>query len=190
MIPEVRLLSMWEPWSTLVGLGAKKIETRNFSTPYRGLVAIHSTRNFEGDGMDCSMQPTFIAALYPTYGPCQIADWRTVLAASLPFSRVHAVGVLADCMRSEDIFRAYPTLDSGGERAFGNYSPYRYGWVFSAVFRLKAPIFMRGCQGMRPLEPVAATKVIAQIEEQGDLQPLMQALADGPNFVKENKRGV
>src|SRR5260370_42620635 len=30
-----------QPWATLIALGAKRIETRSWSTPYRGPLAIH-----------------------------------------------------------------------------------------------------------------------------------------------------
>lgn len=39
---EIPVLSLWQPWATLVALGVKSIETRSWSTKYRGPIAIHA----------------------------------------------------------------------------------------------------------------------------------------------------
>lgn len=39
MIPA---LSLWQPWASLIALGVKTIETRSWSTQYRGPLAIHA----------------------------------------------------------------------------------------------------------------------------------------------------
>lgn len=49
-LPEVRrsqmqAISLWQPWASLVAVGAKWIETRSWPTPYRGRLAIHATAN-------------------------------------------------------------------------------------------------------------------------------------------------
>lgn len=36
-------LTLHQPWATLMAIGAKSIETRSWSTPYRGLLAIHAS---------------------------------------------------------------------------------------------------------------------------------------------------
>jgi pimeloyl-ACP methyl ester carboxylesterase len=38
----VKALSLRQPWATLVAIRAKKIETRSWSTAYRGMLAIHA----------------------------------------------------------------------------------------------------------------------------------------------------
>lgn len=38
----IPVLSLWQPWATLVALGVKTIETRSWSTHYRGPLAIHA----------------------------------------------------------------------------------------------------------------------------------------------------
>jgi hypothetical protein len=40
----VKALSLWQPWASLVALGVKTIETRSWSTSYRGPLAIHAAR--------------------------------------------------------------------------------------------------------------------------------------------------
>ena len=38
----VKVLTLTQPWATLVAIGAKKIETRSWSASYRGPLAIHA----------------------------------------------------------------------------------------------------------------------------------------------------
>ena len=38
----MKALSLRQPWATLVAIGAKQIETRSWSTAYRGTIAIHA----------------------------------------------------------------------------------------------------------------------------------------------------
>ena len=40
----MKLLSLWEPWATLMAIGAKKIETRSWATSYRGWLAIQASK--------------------------------------------------------------------------------------------------------------------------------------------------
>lgn len=38
----VRALSLWQPWAGFVAVGTKTIETRHWSTKYRGPLLIHA----------------------------------------------------------------------------------------------------------------------------------------------------
>lgn len=44
---EIRCLSLFEPWASLIALGLKRIETRGWATAYRGPLAIHASRSRE-----------------------------------------------------------------------------------------------------------------------------------------------
>lgn len=37
-----KMLTLWQPWASLIAVGEKWIETRSWSTPYRGALAIHA----------------------------------------------------------------------------------------------------------------------------------------------------
>lgn len=39
----MKALSLWQPWASLMAFGEKKIETRCWSTKFRGEMAIHAT---------------------------------------------------------------------------------------------------------------------------------------------------
>lgn len=45
----MKALTLHQPWASLVAVGAKTIETRSWSTSYRGPLAIHAARRPMGD---------------------------------------------------------------------------------------------------------------------------------------------
>lgn len=44
----MKALTLWQPWASLVALGVKTVETRSWSTPYRGPLAIHAAATPDG----------------------------------------------------------------------------------------------------------------------------------------------
>jgi len=38
----MKAITLWQPWASLIACGAKKYETRSWSTSYRGPIAIHA----------------------------------------------------------------------------------------------------------------------------------------------------
>lgn len=52
----MKALTLWQPWASLIAVGAKTIETRSWSTTYRGPLAIHAaatTKGFDTLPGDC-----------------------------------------------------------------------------------------------------------------------------------------
>ncbi len=39
---EMKAITLWQPWATLLACGIKEYETRSWATQYRGLMAIHA----------------------------------------------------------------------------------------------------------------------------------------------------
>lgn len=150
----LKILSMWEPWSTLLGLGAKKIETRGWKTDFRGEVAIHSTKgglSQEELYLQCAQEP-FLTVL-KSASILRSGMSCPQVARAFPRGHIIAVGTLTDCCPTESdicipaIFEEHPELDTEQERAFGNYDPGRYGLVFENVSMLHEPIPFKSRQG-------------------------------------------
>lgn len=63
----IPVLSLWDPWATLVIAGEKKLETRSWSTSYVGDIAIHSCARAVPHGFTvgrwCSLSLDFAAPL-------------------------------------------------------------------------------------------------------------------------------
>lgn len=137
----MKAITLYQPHATLMAIGAKMIETRPKRWNHRGLVAIHS-------GLSKDWFPL-----------CNQEPFRSVLVAAgycdpsmLPLGRVIAVGLLSSCVTTESLSDEKSSLLdcpplSSQERAFGNYAPNRFGYLFAEIRRLDDPIPFRGHQG-------------------------------------------
>ncbi len=60
----MKALSLTQPWASLVAIGAKNIETRSWSTGYRGWLAIHASKAFPGGARALCFEEPFYSALH------------------------------------------------------------------------------------------------------------------------------
>lgn len=125
----LRVLSLTQPWASLMAAGVKRIETRSWATRYRGPLAIHAAKG----------QP-------PAARELELISYPILTAEPHPLPRGAIVAVvrLVDCVRTEDIRR---TLGDA-ELTFGDYSDGRYAWVTDRVSRLTSPIRCGGALGL------------------------------------------
>ncbi len=145
----VRTLSMTDPWGTLVALGAKKIETRSWPTPYRGPLAIHSAKTLPPKAAACCDTSPFCQALEGGGYRWQPERGHNLWGLSL--GHIVAVVWLDEVQRITPAFQV-----AEPERSFGLFSPGRYAWMFSQVYRLPAPIPTRGALGVWEWHPPAS----------------------------------
>src|SRR5574343_1234835 len=59
----MKAITLHQPWATLVAIGAKRIETRSWSTNYRGPIAIHAAKGFPKDAQALCYTEPFRTAL-------------------------------------------------------------------------------------------------------------------------------
>jgi hypothetical protein len=137
----MKLLSIRQPWASLVALGYKSYETRDWSTSYRGPVIIHASGNFP------SAERAFAIAI----------GWEP---STLPLGCALAVGVLTDCLTTDDAIRVV----SMQERALGNYGPRRYAFRIDHVVALDEPIEMRGQLSLRDADPADLRAVLRRLQ--------------------------
>ncbi len=135
----MRALTLTQPWSTLVALGEKRIETRSWSTNYRGPLAIHAAKGFPRWARQLCADPAFIEALKSEPLPMGVIVCTCRLVDCLP---MEATGCLPG------VFEDYPELDTRQEREFGDYSPGRWAWILEDVKRLPEPVPAKGKQGL------------------------------------------
>ncbi|TAK81739.1 MAG: ASCH domain-containing protein [Betaproteobacteria bacterium] len=134
-----RGLSLTQPWATLMASGAKRIETRSWRTNYRGWIAIHAAKGFPSNCKTLCLTEPFASALLSA-GVEDLND--------LPLGRVIAVTCITDCRPTES-FRNI------SERAFGDYTSGRYGFVCGYPLKLREPIPMKGALGIwRLVRPI------------------------------------
>jgi len=144
----VRTLSMTDPWGTLVALGAKRIETRSWPTPHSGPLAIHVAKSLPTWAEACCSEPPFRQALeaggYRWQPDTGHNPW------GLPLGHIVAVVWLDEVQRITSAFQV-----SEPERSFGLFTPGRFAWHFSQVYRLTTPIPARGSLGVWEWQPPA-----------------------------------
>jgi len=129
----VKALSLTQPWATLIAIGAKRIETRSWSTGYRGPLAIHASQGFPGWAKDvCREEP--LRRMLLAAGIAGVCD--------LPRGAVIATCRLGGCLPTK-IFSP-----SGQEREFGDYGPGRFAWMLDSIVALPTPIPAKGALGL------------------------------------------
>jgi hypothetical protein len=138
----MKALSLIQPWATLVAVGAKRYETRSWSTSYRGPIAIHASKWLDAGGKIISKDVADYLAL------CHQEPFRSALTQNgidrvrdLPSGAVVAIARLVDVVHADTV-----VIDDL-EREFGNFAPGRYAWKFADV-RAIAPIPHRGFPGL------------------------------------------
>lgn len=137
----MKALTLHQPWASLVAIGAKRIETRSWSTSYRGLLAIHAAKLWNDQlWRIASTGPIGIALLEARNGPDLLP-----LGMIVARCRLHAVARIQEDYPMDDDVAAAMTPR---ERAFGDFTPGRFAWLLADVEALPQPIPARGRQGL------------------------------------------
>jgi hypothetical protein len=159
----MKALTLWQPWATLVAIGAKSIETRSWSTRHRGPLAIHAAKRFPPGAQSLAMEREFRTVLLEAgYGDPE----------TLPRGAVVAVAQLVDVRTTDEVrgvLQATPR-----ETIYGDFSRGRWAWVLRDVVRLPQPIQAYGGRGLwtwpvpvdaaRFLEEANSSYVIGRLE--------------------------
>ena len=134
--PRVLALSVLQPWASLLAVGAKRIETRSWFTPYRGAVAIHASKRFPMADQLLLKDRRFNSALVNHYA---LNDFGL---PNLPTGAILAVADLVACDSTND------PVD-------------RWMWRFENIRRLEIPIKATGALGLWTPEPRAMERLEA-----------------------------
>jgi hypothetical protein len=156
----VKAITLHQPWASLVAIGAKRIETRSWSTDYRGPLAIHSSVALPKlSRWAMTPSPGFrhdpLRSALGEAGYRMTGDGRGGLAHhDLPLGRVLATCRLVDVVPTDRVvLRTVQGRDFDGqvwitplEAAFGDYMLGRFAWLLADVLQLDEPIPARGAQ--------------------------------------------
>lgn len=129
-------LTLTQPWATLVALGAKRFETRSWSTGYRGPLAIHAAKGLGPVGGKDGLWR--ITGTEP---------FQSALAGAgpLPLGLIVAVVDLVDVLPTEEALARY-VIAGTDEESFGDYSNGRFAWKLTNVRPVRVPY--RGALGL------------------------------------------
>ncbi len=147
-------LSLTQPWASLVARGVKRVETRSWSTHYRGPLAIYAAKSFPPD---CQAFAERCAILGLT--PC-----------ALPLGAIVAIATLAGCRNTEDVRHQLSPL----EHHLGDYADGRYAWFLTDIHVLESPIAARHVRADGSEQPGGA---LGLWRLPADLQQQLLALA-------------
>lgn len=135
----MKVLSIMQPWASLIVMGAKQIETRSWMTTYRGPLLIHANASPRHAKQLCNFP------LYKKY----FRHWT-----DLPYGYIIGEVTLANSEPVEDIkdllrknanklFGNY-IKDPAMELALGDYKDGRYGWILSDPQQFQTLIETKG----------------------------------------------
>lgn len=151
----MKALTLWQPWASMVALGEKRVETRCWSTKYRGEIAIHSAAALPPAWLGASRnRPEFHREVADVLN-CRI-DHVDAAVRALPRGKVLCI-VRLDSIETTDSVR---DILSQREQIFGNFEDGRYAWFMEMVQRFDPPIAAKGNRMLwnweEPYERIAA----------------------------------
>ncbi len=142
----MKALTLWQPWATAMALGAKHVETRVWSTKYRGEIAIHSAAKLPPKWLGESRhQPEFRDELADVLNCRRDSDDRGGMHLD---SRINALpyGSILCVVKLVAIEETLVVRSSLHEREliFGNYEDGRYAWFTEMLEVFDEPIPAKG----------------------------------------------
>ena len=150
----MRALTLWQPWASLVAIGAKQWETRSWGTSYRGPLLIHAAMR-NPPKID---NPLVFEEMIQALG---VADF-----AELPRGAVLAVVDLTG------IWKLIPPGPTelpicpsclNREMLLGDWANLRHVWRLRGGFRLRVPVHAAGKRGLWRPNAAIVTTIKSQI---------------------------
>lgn len=158
----MKAISLWQPWASLMAAGYKRIETRSWrpASLHRGdIVAIHAAKHWTREERELITGDWLFFQPY-----LRLAEERGLWSLSKPpLGQVVAIARFKEAVPTDLVSSVEwrPLLEERDpdkaarirywleveERAFGNYGPDRWAWVFDAVRPIQ-PIDLAGQQGI------------------------------------------
>jgi len=149
----MKALTIRQPWASLISLGVKTIETRSWSTKYRGPLAIHAGKEWAQLTVGPNVRPWVLAdrgMSYPVLTHYEHDSGRSGCRSRFvdrvaPLGAVVATCTLVDVVQTEN-------ADTDGQRPFGDFTPGRYAWLLDNIVPI-TPVPAKGKQGLWTWEP-------------------------------------
>lgn len=158
----MKALTILQPWASAIALGHKRIETRGWQTSYRGPLLIHAGLNQEHLRRPSEINRD-IAALCP---PGLLFWLGAIIAVCELVGCVKTDGLQLNGLFYVDSDPRFPCEMIDRERALGDYTPGRFGWVLDNVRALPVPIPCRGKQGLWTPPAEVLAQITATLEGQ------------------------
>lgn len=152
----MKAITIRQPWASLIAAGVKTIETRSWSTRYRGPLAIHAGGALYQREI-CEEFAEHLGSKWPilplgaVVATCTLADVVPIMdglgTADGQLPRVANVVAEGRGLRLMRPF-TYPSEDITDQLPFGDFTPGRYAWLLTDVQPIDPPVPVKGRQGM------------------------------------------
>ncbi len=198
------VLTLTEPWATLVVLGEKQWETRGWPTGYRGRLLIQAAKAMPTYAQQACMSEPFDSVLtshgvrLPAERPENLMGLRGQRRFPFHFGSIIGAAELTDSKRSEPTrcsLQNIGTRRALQELAFGDFDGGRWAFHLANPVRFDTPIFVRGALGIWCLdrETMEARSVSLELSPrprdqvlQEASRPVSRPVAHGPLFGDES----
>jgi hypothetical protein len=144
MIQTMKAISLWQPFSGLWVNGDKKIETRGWPTSLRGVIAVHSTQ-FHKLPHEVYMGIWLAMGHTENDYPGSFLYYQERACGSCSFGHVLGEVMIEDCVPIEKLYGS--KWDTPMERAMGDWTPGRFGWITDYHVKYANPVPAKGKQG-------------------------------------------
>lgn len=147
----MKALTLYQPWATLVAIGAKKIETRSWYTAYRGPLAIHAGKNTKfilGKHSMLSEEPFYSTLMDDAVWHLGMLPLGCVVAECnlVHVKEMSELQVFPAC--KSHVYKGREWLLTDQERAFGHYAVGRFMWLLDDIQILPQPVPAKGSMGL------------------------------------------
>lgn len=102
----MKCISLWQPWATLLAIGAKRFETRSWRCGHRGPLAIHAAKTspYDNYGIRAAIRADFEIWKEVLNGQCRIDSTnRRIDLDGLPRGQVIGVASMVDCVSTDTL---------------------------------------------------------------------------------------
>jgi hypothetical protein len=157
---QYKVLTLWQPWATLLVHGIKKIETRPKATNWtieKGSYLIHAASKWDKWQQKLCLDEPFYSELRKVWHYWYNCSIDELKYPNLPIGQIIGSIDITECQQiiynnSDDFKTIYAKLQDGTiindpEESFGDYTPGRYAWLTQNPRILKTPIPYKNGQG-------------------------------------------
>jgi len=120
----MRVITLKQPWASLVAEGLKEYEFRNMNYSYRGKILIHAGKGIDKDAME------------------RVKKFNL----DYPSSKIIAEVEIVDCIKVDETFNNY--INNLNSSVYGNKNRNGYAWKLSNVKKLHNDEYISGKQGI------------------------------------------
>lgn len=121
---KIRVITLKQPWASLVANGLKIYEFRNMNYSYRGKILIHAGKGFDKDAMD------------------RVKDYNL----DYPTAKILAEVEIVDCIKIDNNF--YEMINKLNSPVYGNKKRTGYAWKLENINKINIDKTINGKQGI------------------------------------------